>query len=166
MILKRILAYLIDYLVIITFAALLFLITYGIHKTNDMPIEPQDPITGNLVSFFTLTLPVFLYFYFLESSSKKGTFGKQLQKIQIINNTKRNIFKRVFLKVLPWEIAHFGIHWSVYYYTENLEIPIWNWIVNITPQIIIIVYFISIVASKGKSSIYDNISRTSVGHIK
>jgi len=67
MILKRILAYTIDYFVIIIHAALLFLFTYSIYQILDKPLEPHGPITGNIISFITLTLPVFLYFYFFES---------------------------------------------------------------------------------------------------
>ena len=162
MLLKRILAYTIDYFVIIMYAALLFLFTYSVYQILDKPIEPQDPITGNIISFITLTLPVFLYFYFFESSTKKGTIGKQIVKIKVINNSKKNIFIRVLFKIIPWEIAHFGIHWSVYYNELGAEIPVWNWVVNILPQVIIIFYFITIVFSKGESSFYDKIAKTKI----
>ncbi|WAC02758.1 RDD family protein [Lacinutrix neustonica] len=162
MILKRIFAYCIDYFVIIIYAALLFLLTYTIHKILDQPLTQLDPITGNVISFFTLTLPVFLYFFFYESSSKKGTIGKQWVKIKVENNSKRNIFIRVFFKIFPWEMAHFGIHWALFYSNQGVEIPLWNWIVNIVPQIIVIIYFITIVLSKGKSSIYDRIANTRI----
>jgi len=166
MILKRILAYVIDYLLIMLYAVLLFLISYSIHSVNGSTLEVQGPVEGNITSFITLTLPVFLYFYFYESSKKQGTFGKQLQKIKVKNNSKKNVFIRVFMKVLPWEIAHFGIHYSVYYDSQNLEVPLWNWVVNITPQIVVIIYLISIVMSKGKSSVYDKIANTSISHVE
>jgi uncharacterized RDD family membrane protein YckC len=144
------------------YAVLLFFITYTTHKITNTPLEPQDPIKGNIISFFSLTLPVFLYFFFYESSRKKGTIGKQLQKIEVGNNSKKNVFVRVLFKIAPWEMAHFGIHWSVYYSTNNMEIPTWNLIVSIFPNIIVIGYFISIVITKGKSSIYDRIAHTSI----
>lgn len=162
MIKKRIIAYIVDYLVIMCYAIILFLVTYTIHAVNNSPLEPQDPITGNIISFLTLTLPVFLYFYFYEIGSERGTLGKQLQSIYVENNTRKNIFVRVFFKIIPWEIAHFGIHWSVHYSTNNIEIPMWNLIVSVFPNIIVIAYFISIVVTKGKSSLYDRIACTSV----
>ncbi len=162
MILKRIFAYCIDYFVIIIYAVLLFLVVFVIHKILDRPIEQSDPITGNLISFFTLTLPVFLYFYFYESSSKKGTLGKQRLKIKVENNSKRNIFIRVLFKIFPWEMAHFAIHWSVFYTNKGMEVPLWNIVITIVPNVIIVIYFITIVLSKGKSSIYDKIAKTSI----
>lgn len=159
MILKRIFAYTIDYFLIILYAVLLFLLNYAIHKLLDKPLE-QHPITANLIGFFTLTLPVFLYFFLYESSSKKGTIGKQKMKIQVQNNTKRNVFIRVFFKIFPWEMAHFGIHWAMYYDTNGMEIPLWNWVVNILPQILVVFYFITILISKGHSSFYDRIAKT------
>jgi uncharacterized RDD family membrane protein YckC len=166
MIRKRILAYCIDYFVIIIYAIILFSISYAIHEISEKPLEPLHPITGNLFSFFSLTVPVFLYFFFYESSSKKGTLGKQLLNLKVENNKKKNIFIRVLFKIIPWEIAHFGIHWSVFYSRQEVEIPLWNWIINILPQIIIIIYFITIVLSKGKSSIYDKTSRTRIESFK
>jgi len=61
---------------------------------------------------------------------------------------------------MSWEIAHIEIHWSVYYSTNNMEVAVWNIIVSVFPNIIVIVYFISIVITKGKSSIYDKIAKT------
>ena len=136
------------------------MITYAAHEVQNKPLEPQHPIVGNLISFITLTLPVFLYFFFFESSAKKGTIGKQLMKIQVQNNTKKNVFIRIFFKILPWEIAHLGIHWSIYYYINGMEIPVWNWIINIFPQVIVLFYFITVIFSKGHSSFYDKIAKT------
>ena len=166
MILKRILAYLIDYMVILLYASILFLISYVVHLILDIPLKNQNPLIGNIISFTTLTIPVFLYFYFFEISYKQGTIGKVKLKLKIINNTKKNIFIRVLFKILPWEIAHIGVHWSIYYTTNNQEIPMWNWFINIFPQVLVLSYFISIMITKGKSSIYDNVANTEVILIK
>ncbi|AXT20064.1 hypothetical protein D7030_02790 [Flavobacteriaceae bacterium AU392] len=165
MILKRIYAYLIDYLIILIYAGLLFLLTLLIYKLIGKSPKPQGPIIGNLISFFTLTLPVFLYFYLYESSYKKATLGKQKLKLIVLNNSKKNILIRVVFKIIPWEIAHFGIHWSVFYSTQNSDIPLWNWIVLISPQVIVLIYFISIIISKGTASIYDRIAKTKIATI-
>jgi uncharacterized RDD family membrane protein YckC len=162
MIIKRILAYCIDYLVIMIYAIVLFSIVFITHKILDKPLEQLDPITGNVISFFTLTLPAFLYFFFYESSSKKATLGKQWLKIKVENNSKRNIFIRVLFKIIPWEIAHFALHWSVFYTNQGMEVPIWNWIITIVPNVIIVIYFVTVVLSKGKSSVYDKIAKTSI----
>jgi uncharacterized RDD family membrane protein YckC len=162
MVLKRIFAYGIDYVIIMIYAGILFLISYGIHSINNLPIEVQEPITGNIISFLSLTLPVFMYFFLSESSKKQGTLGKQILKIKVQNNTTKNIFIRVFLKILPWEVAHFGVHFMMYYDSLNIEIPLWNWIIIIAPQVLVLIYFISVLKTKGKSSLHDRVANTSI----
>lgn len=165
MVLKRILAYIIDWFVIILYAGILFLVTYSLYQMNGAELEVLDPVKGNFISFFSLTLPVFLYFYFFEKSSKQGTLGKQLMKIKIENNSSKNVFVRVFMKILPWEIAHFGMHYAVYYEAHEMEIPVWNMVVNLVPQIIVLVYFISVLLSNGKSSVYDKVAQTGIAKV-
>ncbi len=166
MILKRVLAYLVDYLIIVLYAGLLFMVSYAIHGLTDISLTQADPITGNLISFFALTVPVFLYFYFFESGKMMGSLGKQLLRIVIENNTRKNILIRTGFKILPWEMAHIGIHWSYYYSSENITIPWWNWVLNILPQVIVLFYFITVVISRGHSSIYDKVANTKLKILK
>jgi len=72
------------------------------------------------------------------------------------------IFFRNILKFLPWEIAHLGVHWMIYYSGIERAAPIWLWIALILPQIIVLGYFLSIVWYKGESSFYDKIANTRV----
>ncbi len=120
---------------------------------------------GQLIGFLILTLPVITYSYLTEKSVWRGTIGKRLQKVIVLTDQSkisRSILLRNILKYLPWEIAHTGVHWIVYYSSNSIETPIWVWVILILPQIVSVVYFISIVASKGKGSIYDRISMTSL----
>jgi hypothetical protein len=79
------------------------------------------------------------------------------------HNGKSNILVRNILKYLPWEIAHTGVHWIIFYASNNSATPLWVWVVLILPQIISFSYFISMISSKGESSIYDKISKTKLG---
>jgi len=83
-----------------------------------------------------------------------------------VGNDKENIEQRILtrniLKFLPWEIAHTGVHWIVYYSKLEMNTPIWIWTTLILPQIIIVGYLISIVIYKGESSFYDKISNTKI----
>tara|TARA_R110002051_G_scaffold181774_1_gene251235 strand:+ start:5184 stop:5636 length:453 start_codon:yes stop_codon:yes gene_type:complete len=145
------------------YAVLLFGLTYTIYSLADIKLAPMPPLKGNIISFLTMTLPVFLYFYLLESSKQKATLGKRKLKIYVESQKgKRGIFIRTLFKIIPWEIAHIGIHWSVFYSEKGIEIPLWNWLILIIPQVIIIIYFITVVISKGRSSLYDKIAKTSV----
>ena len=164
LLIKRIKAAFIDYLLIIGYAMLLFLFTKTISSLTQFNLS-RDPLKGQLTGFFTLTLPVFLYFYYAEKSEWKGTVGKRLQKIQlqtVTDQPAKTVLLRNFFKWLPWELAHTGVHWIMYYSSENIEAHLWVWIVLLIPQLIALVYFISIISSKGISSIYDKIANTKI----
>lgn len=59
-------------------------------------------------------------------------------------------------------MAHTGVHWMVFYSASGGKTPNLVWIALILPQLIIIAYLISIIISKGKSSLYDHISKTEI----
>ena len=161
---KRILASIIDYAIITGYASILFLCTTIISSTSNLKFS-ENPIIGQLIGFMTLTLPVITYSYLTEKSDWRGTIGKRLQKIVVFtdqNKILKSILLRNILKYLPWEIGHTGVHWIIYYSSNSIETPLWVWVVLILPQIISIIYFISIVVSRGQSSIYDRISMTSI----
>lgn len=159
LILKRFLAFSIDYLIIISYAVLLFIITQSLSNGLNLSLTSSKPIQNQLVAFFTLTLPVIIYSVLTERSSKKGTIGKRVMNI-CVEAKKGNILKRNILKFLPWELAHIGVHWIYFYETTNKESPIWVWVLLIVPQLIIIAYIISIIYSKGRISLYDRCSET------
>ena len=164
LLIKRIKAAFIDYLIIIGYALLLLFITNSITSFTQITLS-RDPLKGQLTGFFTLTLPVFLYFYCSEKSKWKGTVGKTLQKIQVqtpADQSANTLFLRNFLKFLPWELAHTGVHWIIYYSSEKTEAPIWVWVILLVPQLTALVYFISIMSSKGVSSMYDKIAHTKI----
>jgi len=159
LIFKRILAFAIDYLILVMYGSLLFGITLL------LSIKPLDPMTGQLIGFFTMTLPVFLYFYISENSKFRATLGKRLLKIQVVPKSteiKSSVLKRNILKFLPWEIAHTGVHWAMYYAERTDVFPFWVWMLLIAPQLIVICYGVSIIAYKGRGSLYDHFANTQV----
>jgi len=157
LILRRILAFCMDYVLIVFYGLLLFSIT------TVFEIGELSTIQAQLLGFFSLTVPVFLYFYLTESGKKKSTLGKRILKIKVIKNSERSsIFIRNLFKFLPWEIAHVGVHWMFYYSSQNTEVPVWVWLLLILPQVTVVVYFISIIYSKGRSSVYDKFGNTSI----
>ena len=161
LIVRRFAAFGIDYLVVATYALGLF----GI--TNFLNLEEMEftPINGQLLGFFTMTLPVFLYFYLTESGRKKATIGKRIMRISVgpkRGDTNPSIFLRNLLKFLPWEIGHTGVHWVVFYSRSVNDAPMWVWIALILPQIIMLVYAIGIIISRGEGGIYDHAANTVV----
>ena len=158
---RRIVAFAIDYLVIIGYALLLF----GFTKILNLRDFAFSPISGQLIGFASLTLPVFLYFFLMERGVSRATLGKRIMNISIelpSDNSNSKIFLRNVLKFLPWEIAHTGVHWIVYCSNSGNEVPIWVYLLLILPQIIMLVYFISMMITRGASSIYDNLADTRI----
>lgn len=161
---KRILAALLDYIVILVYGFALFGITITLFPLDQLS-QINNPTNGQLVGFLSLTAPVFLYFYIMESSKYRASLGKLALKIQV-NSESGSVFKRNLLKFLPWEIAHFGAHWMFYYNSQHINVPFWLWLVLILPQFTALLYFISIVYTKGKSSLYDRFAHTHIQNRK
>ncbi|MEM6725988.1 MAG: RDD family protein [Bacteroidota bacterium] len=161
LIIRRLLAFCIDYAIIIAYALLLFGLSLGLNLNN----EGLGPIIWQLIGFLSLTLPVFSYFFLMESSAIKATFGKQLLGIRVGSKGEvgqGNILIRNVLKFLPWELAHTGVHWVVYFSVVKQDPPIWVWFSLILPQVIVLGYVISMIFSKGERSFYDQLASTRI----
>lgn len=155
LVLRRLLAFAIDYLIILVYAGILAGITLLITDP-----KPLHPVKAQLLGFFTLTLPVFLYSFLLERSARRATIGKRVMKLSVQFNTVTDVVQRNFLKYLPWEIAHTGVHWLMFYSWGELEIPLWVWIITYLAQILALVYFISLFKAKGTNTLYDFLAGT------
>lgn len=156
---RRILAFGLDYLLILFYAIVLF----GL--TSFFDVGELSTLEGQLLGFLTLTLPVFLYFYLMENSSRAATIGKRVMNISVHSDSEKSsqkVFIRNVLKFLPWEVAHIGVHWIVYYSTLDQSPPAWVWIALILPQVVIFGYLVSIVLYKGEYSIYDKLANTRI----
>ncbi|MFY0603543.1 MAG: RDD family protein [Flavobacteriaceae bacterium] len=160
--LRRVLAFVIDYIVIITYAVLLFLASSLLMNRFNIDLNFGNPFKNQIIGFFTLTLPVFLYFYLSEKGIHKATLGKRVLRLKVVSAKKHtySIFLRNFLKFLPWEIAHIGVYQIVFFENQQQETPHWVWFLLITPQVLVLIYFVSTLISKGKKSIYDRICNT------
>jgi uncharacterized RDD family membrane protein YckC len=156
----RIFAWTIDFGIIVLYAILLFAVT---SLFLDVRQAGLNPYFGQLIGFLTLTLPVITYSYLTEKGNWKATIGKRVLNLIVLtpeNKANKSIMIRNLLKYLPWELAHTGVHWIIYFESVGRETPIWTWIILIVPQVLVFVYFISIILSKGQSSVYDRISGT------
>ena len=154
---KRILATTIDYILVMLYVILLFGITITFFETENI-----GPIKGQVIGLFILTLPVFCYFYFSEIGIKKATLGKIITKISVDSNHNKNILYRSIFKFLPWEIAHFGVHWMYYFNREEITEPFWVWISLILPQIVVVIYIVSFISSKDNTTVYDQLTNTKI----
>src|SRR5690625_2899891 len=110
---KRMLAFLIDYVMIALYAVVGVGTISVIFKNELEPFVTSTPLLGQLIGFVTLTLPVMLYFMLSEYSSRQATVGKKIARLRVATNngtriTLLQVLIRTVVKFLPWEIAHFG----------------------------------------------------------
>lgn len=160
---RRILAFCLNYIVGFLYAMLLFFVTTRIiqpHTSN------WGPFQGQMVGFFSLTLPVVLYFSILEFN-KQGSVGKMMMKLKVLRGDGepqefKALLMRNILKFLPWEVAHFGVHWAFYYVGQGMDLPIWNWSILILAQACTLFYLLEIFFRKDKRSLYDRLTNCKV----
>lgn len=122
----RLLAFLLDYLVITAYIVALTLVTQAAVLAG-VPITSlfANPIRADLFAFLLLVLPVILYFALSESGPRQATWGKRRMNLCVTDVTGRRLaFPRALLrsavKFLPWQIAH----------TSLFQIP--GWPLNVT----------------------------------
>lgn len=165
LIFKRILAWIIDWVIILLYAVILGFVVTVLSEFNYVTIENLHPVDGQLIGFYSLTLPVVLYFIVLEAGKRHATVGKRLMKIEVTADHLRTgqVIARNVVKFLPWEFAHAGILWVNYIQTP--ETPLWIWLLLFVPQVLVAIYLMSIIATKGSRSLYDRLAGTRVRHL-
>lgn len=163
MIFNRILAFVVDYFLILMYGTLLYLMTTNLIFDQVPDSVLYQPFFNQMIGFFSLTLPVVIYFILCETSNRKATVGKRLLGLKVQSEKGEiGIIIRNLIKFLPWELAHAGIHWLLFYQSLGKNISSWIWGMILIPQLIVIGYLVSLFLSGGKNTIYDSISNTKV----
>lgn len=162
----RIKAFAIDYIIILAYIAVLFLVTITVSNIFSLSLQNVSPVKGQLIGFSTLTLPVVLYFTLCESSSNKGTVGKRRMGLQVTTHSGAaslgKLLLRNIIKFLPWELAHFFVFHLVQFTSSNVQPPLWVGIGLIGAQALALLYLLGIFFSKSRRTIYELLSGTQV----
>lgn len=166
-IISRLKAFAIDYLIILGYICLLFAATLAISRLLDADLDNTDTLTAEVIGFLTLTLPVILYFSFTEAGKYGGSVGKRRFNLKVIpvSRIRTSFFQallRNVIKFLPWEIAHFFVFRLFYFTRTNTEPPVWILYGLIAAQVIAIIYLLFILLRKDNRSVYELISSTKV----
>lgn len=121
---KRFFSMIIDYLVIVGYTLLLLVLSLLLYYVGfDGEIPKLNEWQGNAVSFFTLLLPVYLFFVITENSSRHASIGKR--KVGLFVASMKGtlslwqVILRNFFKFLPWQIAHM----AMFHVIENNSKP-------------------------------------------
>jgi uncharacterized RDD family membrane protein YckC len=118
--LRRIVAWLLDYLLIAAYLVLMTAVSLGLRAS---PVQAgfnsaiSQPVTAELLGFVLLTLPVVLYFALCEASPLRATLGKRALRLAVVEAnggqlTTRRALLREAVRFLPWELSH-ALLWRV-----------------------------------------------------
>lgn len=165
--LKRSLAYFID--CGIAYTLIMLVIQWAIFSNIRGSIGIDDDWFKNswnteLYVLTSISLPVWIYFIYFDSRKTKGTFGKRLLKLKVVDSDARQMslgksFIRTALKLAPWEIAHIGVVFPTpMHYESDPQIRI----LTIVGIALFIAYILSILFSVQGRSLYDRILGTRV----
>ena len=166
-ILARIKAFAIDYLIILVYIGLLFVATLFISRLSNADLDDINTLTAELIGFLTLTLPVIVYFSLTEAGKHAGSIGKRKYNLKVVTdkNDKANISRtlwRNIIKFLPWELAHFFVYQLFYFSKTGIDTPAWVLYGLVATQAIAILYLLFILFGKRHRSVYELISSTKV----
>ena len=166
-VIKRIKAFAVDYLIILLYIGFLLTATLLVSKTFAINLRGLSPLSGQLLGFTTLTLPVVLYFTISENSRYAATIGKRKVHLQVVSikGSKAGfgqLFVRNCTKFLPWEIAHFFVFRLVHFTTEDVQPPMWVFMGLLASQVLALVYLLCLMFAKNNRSLYEWFSRTQV----
>lgn len=111
---QRILAFLLDYLLIAVYLLLLVLIGVGLGLGAWRGLFQQffvDPNRSEVSAFLLLVLPIWLYFALCEASPWQATWGKRRMGLCVttIEGARLSLPRALWrsaVKLLPWELTH------------------------------------------------------------
>src|SRR3984893_4254162 len=111
---QRIVAFLLDYLIIAGYLVLLVIVSIGLGfgpLRSEFRAMFADPNSSEISAFLLLVLPVILYFALFEHSSWQATWGKRKLRLRVtsIHGTRLSLIRslvRSLLKFVPWELTH------------------------------------------------------------
>jgi uncharacterized RDD family membrane protein YckC len=160
---RRIAAYFLDFLLLFT----VLIPLQGVVSLLGHGFPYRLLTTGACIEVWivlSVSLPVWLYFAFSESSSRQATFGKRLFGLKVIHLDGNRIgfgqaLLRTIIKLIPWELTHLSL---------MLPIPLW-WdphpgfrLGMVMVYILLGIYLAAMFVNKRRQSIHDLIAQTMV----
>ncbi|MBK8495134.1 MAG: RDD family protein [Chitinophagaceae bacterium] len=156
LIIKRPLAYFIDFLIMWCACVLPQLIAYKVFDGVPFKYFTQ-PFHIYLWVLCTVSLPIWLYFILQEMSSRQSTIGKRLMHLKVIGMLSiTQSFTRTLVKLFPWEITHIGL--VPIYFSTNPQVNLFLYLANG----LIVIYIIYFIIKNGEVAIHDLLPGTKV----
>ena len=162
--LLRFKAFMIDYILILVYLAVLFIFNVFLFPSM------QDFFNGSLIiaqftGFLMVTLPVSLYFIVSDSKIGGQSFGKRKTGIRVVGNNGEplsliHITVRTILKFFPWELSHFLVYRLIH--MGDGEVPLTYYLIGGTIYALMFAYILTAIFTKKKQSLYDIVAKTKV----
>lgn len=162
---RRIGAYLVDYIVILLWMSLLLIAASAgwIGVSADVPGSSFGRWILQGQAFLWLTLPVYLYFTLFEALGRQATIGKRLLRLRVAGSVFQ-IALRNTLKFLPWELAHTGIWHGMIVPFQASPTPL-GWSLFTLSMGLSLLYLMTLFIGHNQAvgrALYDHIAGTSV----
>jgi uncharacterized RDD family membrane protein YckC len=166
---RRLLAFAVDYGVIAVYMALLTLVSLAAQRAAGWelrpPTTPIDRLLGHALGFTTLTLPVILYFAFLEGSPAGATLGKRVLGLRVVGGDDSRItlgraLVRAGVKFLPWELAHAAL-WQTPGWPTEPQPAAGHW-AGFGLALALAAWYVADLFVGSRRPLYDRVARTRV----
>lgn len=120
---KRMIEFLFDYLFILAYLVLLFIVSMLIYIIFFNGVPKFTEIQSQWLVFLTSILPITLLFTFLDYA-KNGSFGKVKAGLELVyqKKTVQASLIRNTIKFLPWQLGHMGTIHGFYSNFDGLSI--------------------------------------------
>lgn len=160
---KRILAFVIDYvLVILPYLGLMSLAGWGLRSNGIHLFDPSQPERNQLLVILLLTIPIASYFAISEASKWQATIGKRCMKLFVTTQqghplSLKQSLLRAFLKFIMWEYFH-TILWQWEGWPSNPQPPTTVQIVAMSIGWLLMALMFAGIFLRSRRTIYDDIS--------
>ena len=155
---KRMIEFLFDYLFILAYLVLLFIVSMLIYIIFFNGVPEFTEIQSQWLVFLTSILPITLLFTFLDYA-KNGSLGKTKAGLELVyqKKTVQASLIRNTIKFLPWQIGHMGTIHGVYSEFDLLSI-----ILSFLATLLAVALLAMMVFRKDKRHLGDLIAHTQV----
>lgn len=162
MILRRICAFLIDWLVFSVWLVIVAIVSSLIQSTGLLDLArlfgswPRAQVLGLII----VTIPLYIYFVVMETRSG-ATIGKRVTGLRVEDLSgqtpplKKSLLRNL-VKLLPWELGHAGT-WIVALTGEQIGM-----VISILAQVLVLGWIATALVTKGKSSLWDKVAGTMI----
>ncbi|WP_453991728.1 RDD family protein [Bacillus nitroreducens] len=156
-------AFVIDYLLILVYLVILFVISVFLFPGLQEFLK-GSVIVAQFSGFLMVTLPVFLYFIISDSKVVGQSFGKKKLGIKVIGKggdtpSLLQMVFRTIIKFTPWELSHFLVYRLV---NIEGEVVVTHMLIGGLIYALMFAYVLTCIFTKKKQSLYDILAKTYV----